>query len=82
MRAIITVLLFLTLAGITAAQDLRPGAGNAPQQSTTNGMAAQPAAPVGHRQPTEKNLMPQVRQRETSPPVDPLGPLPQICKNC
>ncbi len=83
MRALITGILIAMLACAAVAQTmdnkLRP-----PAPPTTNGAAALPQAPVGHRQPTEKNLPPRVRQEETDgrATVDPLGPLPQLCKGC
>jgi hypothetical protein len=46
---------------------------------------AQPAAPVGHRQPMQSTLPPAVRKEEDTTgrrPVDDLGPIPKICSNC
>lgn len=82
-----SLLCFGVAVAQTAPQDApMPRAHSQPgTQSTTNGMATEPAAPVGHRQPTESSLTPQVRRDETAPnrgEVDPLGPLPQICQRC
>lgn len=88
MRAIA---LFLSLVAFAvfpaAAQSIREpictGQGPCPQTRTSN-QPSEPAAPVGHRQPTMGDLTPRVRQAETtgSAPSDPLGPLPQLCRDC
>jgi hypothetical protein len=39
------------------------------------------AAPVGHRQPTLKDL-PESARDVSRPAIDPLGPLPKICNQC
>lgn len=39
----------------------------------------------GHQQPTQFSLPPDIRHEErsaTRKPVDPLGPIPQICSGC
>jgi hypothetical protein len=54
----------------------------APPPTTGMGNAQ---SPIGHRQPTQNDLPPSVRDREDSPQrgaPDPFGPLPQICRNC
>jgi hypothetical protein len=49
----------------------------------SSGMGTTPDAPVGHRQPTQKSLPPQMRRNEGAPTApDPLGPLPKICNDC
>lgn len=60
-----------------------PGHTPCPQQATTDRTATPPAT-VGHRQPTMKDLTPQLRHDETtgSGAPDPLGPLPKICRDC
>jgi hypothetical protein len=82
MRAIMTVLLMTILGSAAVAQSLDDQ--KPPQPPSTNGMASEPAAPVGHRQPTQSSLTPRVRQEENAGrgTPDPLGPLPQICRNC
>ena len=83
MRALATAILIAMLACAAVAQNLddkaRPLSPPAANDSATG-----PQAPVGHRQPTQSNLPPQVRQKETtgSGVRDPLGPLPQLCKGC
>jgi len=54
-----------------------------PQRTTTD-RTATPSATVGHRQPTMNDLTPGVRHDETtgSGAPDPLGPLPEICRDC
>jgi hypothetical protein len=97
MRAIIAVLCLSLLSGAAAAGSAdtpspgspttSPGAPTQPQQqqpSPTTGMGRQ-QAPIGHRQPTQRDLPPRVRENEKSPgqgAPDPYGPLPQICRNC
>lgn len=87
MRAFITAAVSLSaLAGAAAAQTggaaPQPKPPSSPPATTGSGV---PDAPVGHRQPTQESLPPAVRQDERSlprAPVDPLGPLPQICRQC
>jgi len=82
MRALVIGIFIAMLACAAVAQNMDDRA-RPLSPSTTNGAAA-PQAPVGHRQPTEKNLPPQVRKDETtgSGVRDPLGPIPDICKGC
>jgi hypothetical protein len=79
--------LFTSFATLAMAQ----GGGTSPptvppakrQPPATSGMGTTPDAPVGHRQPTQKSLPPQLRNYEGSPAApDPLGPLPKICNGC
>jgi len=46
--------------------------------------SAVPEAPIGHRQPTERDLPPSVRRDENTAlpgPLEPLG-VPKICQGC
>ena len=75
------------LGSVAAAQDQRR---NSPGPTPTPPASAGPAtgipqAPVGHRQPTQSTLPPAVRKDEETTgrdTVDPLGPVPSICRNC
>lgn len=75
------------LGSVAAAQDQRrdsPGPMPTPPASTGPGTGI-PQAPVGHRQPTQSTLPPAVRKDEETTgrdTVDPLGPVPSICRNC
>jgi hypothetical protein len=97
MRVIITAVVFSALltGAVAAQQDSGLSSGKSGTQSPapTTGMGgngagntgAQPNAPVGHRQPTQRDLPPSIRDSEKSPRSnrpDPYGPLPQICRNC
>ncbi|HZP71503.1 MAG TPA: hypothetical protein VFB29_16325, partial [Pseudolabrys sp.] len=64
-----------------AAQDQSRDPGRmTPPPSASKGI---PQAPVGHRQPTQRSLPPAVRKEEdATKPSDPLGPIPNICRNC
>ena len=83
MRALIIGIFVAMLACAAVAQNTDDRA-RPLSPSTTNGATAAPQAPTGHRQPTEKNLPPQVRKEETTGSAvrDPLGPIPNICKGC
>lgn len=83
MRALLAAILVAMLACAAVAQNFDDRA-RPLSPPATNGAATVPKAPIGHRQPTEKNLPPQVRKDETtgSGEHDPLGPLPQLCKGC
>jgi len=83
MRALATAILIAMLACAAVAQNLDDKA-RPLSPSATNGTATAPQAPIGHRQPTQKNLPPQIQKDETtgSGVHDPLGPLPQLCKGC
>ncbi|MDI3468796.1 MAG: hypothetical protein OJF62_000859 [Pseudolabrys sp.] len=52
-----------------------------PPSHQTTGAAAE--APVGHRQPNAETVPSAVRHEESGRRVsDPLGPLPQLCRDC
>ena len=82
MRRAIIVLLPLILTGAAVAQEKEAGTpGKTAKPAETTGAAV--SAPVGHRQPAEKNLPDAVRHDEnTGDARDPLGPLPKICRGC
>ncbi len=87
MRALVTAAIVLSaLAGTAAAQTgstapppTLPQAAPSPPATTGSGA---PNAPVGHRQPTQQSVPPAVRPNERRTPVDPLGPVPKICRQC
>ena len=76
------------LGSVAAAQDQRrnsPGPTPTPPASAAGPATGIPQAPVGHRQPTQSTLPPAVRKDEETTgrdTVDPLGPVPSICRNC
>ena len=80
-RAII-VFLLLILASAAVGQEKGAGTfGKTAKPAETTGAAV--SAPVGHRQPVEKNLPDAVRHEENAGGAhDPLGPLPKICRGC
>lgn len=93
MRAIIMAVLAL-MVGAAWAQEVggqnEPSRAQSPPPSATTppteGRAAVPQAPVGHRQPMAKDLPPDVLRREEagepqSPPGSPVRP-PSICRDC
>jgi hypothetical protein len=97
MRAITIAICIVMLAGAAAGEDERaPAVDSAPPATVppptqyrplTNGMGSIPQAPVGHRQPTLRDLPPSVRRDENSEsdaqrPVNPLGGVPSICSGC
>jgi hypothetical protein len=52
-----------------------------PPSHQTTGAAAE--APVGHRQPNAETVPSAVRHEESGRRIgDPLGPLPQLCRDC
>ena len=86
MRAM-TVVIPLFLASLPAAaqdQSKAPPGQTTPSSPAPMTGTAVPQAPVGHRQPTQGTLPPAVRKEEESArkQPDPLGPIPNICKNC
>ena len=97
MRAITIAVLISILAGASAvaqraaAQSAAPPAGNSlpvqRQWPTTSGMGTVPEAPIGHRQPTQSDLPPNIRKQEDSTGaegrvVDPFAGVPNICDGC
>jgi hypothetical protein len=100
MRAITIAILIVMLASAAAAQDASPPATDSAPPATvtpppptqdrplTNGMGSIPQAPVGHRQPTLRDLPPNVLRDERSESdsqqraVNPLGGVPSICSGC
>lgn len=65
-----------------AQQSVPVAPGQSAQHAETTGVAAKDA-PVGHRQPKQGDLPGAVQRDEhTGSEPDPLGPLPQICRNC
>ena len=82
-----SVPVLVLLGSVAAAQEQRRDSpGPTPTPPASAGPATGiPQAPVGHRQPTQSTLPPAVRKDEGTPgrdAVDPLGPVPSICKNC
>jgi len=63
-------------------QGLPPSTSSPP----TEGRSAVPQAPVGHRQPTPKDVPPDVLQREQTgepqPPTNVPSRPPSICRDC
>jgi parvulin-like peptidyl-prolyl isomerase len=57
-------------------------------RSTTEGAPVIPRAPIGHRQPTLKDLPPDMAQRQLSdeplerPAAKGIDPVPRICRGC
>jgi hypothetical protein len=75
----------LMSVGVEAQEQRRPSTSPTPPPPTSApGQTGIPQAPVGHRQPTQSTLPPAVRQEEDSArrERDPLGPIPNICRNC
>jgi hypothetical protein len=89
-RAIAIAILIAMLACAAAAEDARPSATGTPppaDRPLTKGMGSIWQAPVGHRQPTLRDLPPSVRREERSVSnsrgsIDPLGAVPSICSRC
>jgi hypothetical protein len=82
-----SVPVLVLLGSVAAAQEQRRDSpGPTPTPPASAGPATGiPQAPIGHRQPTQSTLPPAVRKDEGTPgrdAVDPLGPVPSICKNC
>ena len=87
MRAMtIAVPLSILMSVAAAAQDQRKSSPDPTPSPPTSapGQSGIPQAPVGHRQPTQSTLPPAVRKEEDSArrEPDPLGPVPNICRNC
>jgi hypothetical protein len=84
MRAPIIGVFVAVLGCAAVAQNMDDRTRQPPPPANAAAAPVQPAAPVGHRQPTESSIPDQVRKSETtgSGSVDPLGPLPQICNRC
>jgi hypothetical protein len=83
----IAIPLSILMSVAAAAQEQRKPLASptpSPPPTTTPGQTGTPQAPVGHRQPTQSTLPPAVRQEEDSArrEPDPLGPVPNICRNC
>jgi hypothetical protein len=83
MRSLILAGLLSLIAAAAGAQDSGTlTLGKSTPRAETTGAAAK-AAPVGHRQPKQSDLSGAVQRDENSGNgSDPLGPLPQICRNC
>jgi hypothetical protein len=88
MRAMTIAFPVSILMGVAAAaqEPNRPPSGQTTQPPAPATGTAVPQAPVGHRQPTQSGLPPAVRKDEAGTTgrreVDPLGPVPSICRNC
>ena len=84
MRAL-AIAIFVAMLGCAAVAQISDNRGQ-PQSPPVPPARADtiPQAPAGHRQPTERDLSPQIRHDETTGQgsADPLGPLPKICRNC
>jgi hypothetical protein len=82
----IAIPLSILMSVAAAAQEQRKSSTSpTPSPPTTApGQTGVPQAPVGHRQPTQSTLPPAVRKEEDSArrEPDPLGPIPNICRNC
>jgi hypothetical protein len=75
----------LMSVAVEAQEQRRPSTSPTPPPPTAApGQTGIPQAPVGHRQPTQSTLPPAVRKEEDSArrEPDPLGPIPNICRNC
>jgi hypothetical protein len=83
MRAIIIAVFIAILPSVVLAQSAQTPA-NPERPLTTNGMASVPQAPIGHRQPTERDLPPSVRHEENAALPGRLEPpgVPKICQGC
>jgi hypothetical protein len=83
----IAIPLSILMSVAAAAQEQRKSSTSPTPPSppaTAPGQTGIPQAPVGHRQPTQSTLPPAVRREEDSArrEPDPLGPIPNICRNC
>lgn len=88
---ILTIILGLTAGvSVSAAQDRvqdpardtnlqRPAPARLAGAGETTGSGG--FAPIGHRQPTKRSVGEPAGEQDR-PSIDPLGPLPQICKGC
>jgi hypothetical protein len=88
------VLVLVMGAGGADAQNLStsPGSRSSPQ-APTQGMAVDRQAPIGHRQPTLRDLPPDIRRQEQlgdpatgqpgpAPSTDAIDPQLRICRGC
>ena len=84
MTIVIPVLMFVSDAAWSQDRGKTlPGQPPSPTAPPSGGTAI-PQAPVGHRQPMQSDLPATARKEEDSAgrKPDPLGPIPNICKNC
>jgi hypothetical protein len=83
MTIVIPVLMFVSEVALSQDQS-KTLPGQKPSPSAPAGGTAIPQAPVGHRQPMQSDLPPAARKDEDTAgrKPDPLGPVPNICKNC
>ena len=84
MTIVIPVLMFVSDAAWSQDRGKTlPGQVPSPTAPPSGGTAI-PQAPVGHRQPMQSDLPAAARKEEESArkQPDPLGPIPNICKNC
>lgn len=85
MRTILLAVFISILAGAAMAQSAQtPAPANPDRPLATDGMATVREAPVGHRQPTERDLPPSVRHEENAAQPGRLEPpgVPKICQEC
>jgi hypothetical protein len=82
MTIVIPLLLFVSEAAWSQDRS-KTGQIPSPTAPPTSGSAIL-QAPVGHRQPMQSDLPPAARKDEDSAgrKPDPLGPVPNICRNC
>jgi hypothetical protein len=82
----IAIPLSILMSVAAAAQEQRKSSTSPTPSPPTSapGQMGIPQAPVGHWQPTQSTLPPAVRQEEDTArrEPDPLGPIPNICRNC
>jgi hypothetical protein len=84
MTIVIPLVLFVSEAALSQDRSKTlPGQTPAPTAPPSGGTAI-PQAPVGHRQPMQSDLPAAARKEEDTAgrKPDPLGPIPNICKNC
>jgi hypothetical protein len=95
MRAIITqssliAVMLMSAAGAAPGQSLPAPNGPSvqtspapmPQPPATEGRSTIPQAPIGHRQPTQRDVGRDVLQREERPALRDPYQLPSICRGC
>ena len=92
MRPMILMVLALMAGAVPAREALAQNERSRPQglppssSPPTEGRATVPQAPVGHRQPTPKDLPPDVLHREgtdeSQPPTNVPSRPPSICRDC
>lgn len=86
MRVTVIAVALAALVPVVAAAQRNQTAPSAPPRHQplshqTTGAAVE--APVGHRQPNAETVPSAVRHEESGRRVsDPLGPLPQLCRDC